>query len=50
MMGKEILNKIPEKQTQNFQLVLSEILIPKGIYFIKIQSMEGFITQKLIIE
>ncbi|MCF8429924.1 MAG: T9SS type A sorting domain-containing protein, partial [Bacteroidia bacterium] len=48
--GKEILNKIPEKLTQNLQINLSEILIPKGIYFIKIQSMEGFITQKLIIE
>ena len=50
MMGKEILNKVPEKQTQNLQINLSEILIPKGIYFIKVQSLEGFITQKLIIE
>lgn len=50
LMGKEILNKIPEKLTQNLQINLSEILIPKGIYFIKVQSNEGFITQKLIIE
>lgn len=50
LMGKEILSKIPEKQTQNLQINLSEILIPKGIYFIKVQSLEGFITQKLIIE
>ncbi len=50
IMGKEILSKIPEKLTQNLQINLSEILIPKGIYFIKIQSLEGFITQKLIIE
>jgi hypothetical protein len=49
-MGKEILNKIPEKQTQNIQLDLTEIQIPKGIYFIKLQSLEGFITQKIIIE
>jgi hypothetical protein len=50
LMGKEILNKVPEKQTQNLQINLSEILIPKGIYFIKVQSLEGFVTQKLIIE
>lgn len=50
MMGKEILNKLPDKQTQNLQINLSEIQVPKGIYFIKIQSLEGFITQKLIIE
>lgn len=48
--GKEILNKIPEKQTQNLQLDLSEILIPKGIYFIKVQSIEGLITKKIVIE
>jgi hypothetical protein len=50
MMGKEILNKISEKQTQNLQLDLIEIRIPKGIYFIKVQSLEGYVTQKLIIE
>ena len=50
IMGKEILNKIPEIQTQNIQLDLTEIQIPKGIYFIKLQSLEGFITQKIIIE
>lgn len=50
LMGKEILNKIPEKQTQNLQLDLSEILIPKGIYLIKVQSLEGLVTQKIIIE
>ena len=50
LMGKEILSKIPEKQTQNLQINLSEILIPRGIYFIKVQSLEGFVTQKLIIE
>lgn len=50
IMGKEILNKIPEKQTQNLQLDLSEILIPKGIYFIKVQSLEGLVTQKIVIE
>ena len=48
--GKEILNKISEKQTQNLQIDLSEILIPKGIYFIKVQSLEGLVTQKIIIE
>lgn len=50
MMGKEILNKISEKLTQNIQINLSEIQVPKGIYFIKVQSLEGFITQKFIIE
>lgn len=50
LMGKEIFNKIPEKQTQNLQINLSEILIPKGIYFIKVQSLEGLVTQKIIIE
>ena len=50
IMGKEILNKIPEIQTQNIQLDLTEIQIPMGIYFIKLQSLEGFITQKIIIE
>lgn len=50
LMGKEIFNKTIEKQTQNLQINLSEILIPKGIYFIKVQSLEGFITQKLVIE
>jgi hypothetical protein len=50
MMGKEILNKISEKLTQNIQINLSEIQIPKGIYFIKLQSNVGFVTQKLIIE
>jgi hypothetical protein len=49
-MGKEVLNKIPEKQTQNIQLDLTEIQIPKGIYFIKLQSNVGFVIQKLIIE
>jgi hypothetical protein len=50
LMGKEILNKIPEKQTQNLQIDLSEILIPKGIYFIKVQSLEGLVAQKIVIE
>lgn len=50
LMGKEIFNKTIEKQTQNLQINLSEILIPKGIYFIKVQSLGGFITQKLVIE
>lgn len=50
IMGKEVLNKIPEKQTQNIQLDLTEIQIPKGIYFIKLQSNVGFVIQKLIIE
>ena len=50
LMGKEILNKMPDKQTQNLQINLSEIQVPKGIYFIKVQSLEGSITQKLIIE
>ena len=50
MMGKEILNKISEKLTQNIQINLSEIQIPKGIYFIKVLSHEGLVTQKIIIE
>lgn len=50
LMGKEIFNKTIEKQTQNLQINLSEILIPKGIYFIKVQSLEGLVTQKIIIE
>jgi hypothetical protein len=50
LMGKEILNKIPEKQTQNLQLDLTQIEIPKGIYFIKVQSLEGLVTQKIVIE
>lgn len=48
--GKEILNKIPEKQTQNLQLNLTEILIPQGFYFIKVQSLEGMVTKKIVIE
>ncbi|MFZ4798534.1 MAG: T9SS type A sorting domain-containing protein [Bacteroidia bacterium] len=50
LMGKEILNKIPEKQTQNLQLDLTQIEIPKGIYFIKVQSLEGLVTKKIVIE
>jgi hypothetical protein len=48
--GKEILNKIPEKQTQNLQLNLTEILIPQGFYFIKVQSLEGMVTKKIVVE
>lgn len=50
LMGKEIMNKISEKTTQNLQLDLTQIEIPKGIYFIKVQSMESLVTQKIIIE
>ncbi|MFZ4798535.1 MAG: T9SS type A sorting domain-containing protein [Bacteroidia bacterium] len=50
LMGKEILNKTLEKSTQNLQLDLTQIEIPKGIYFIKVQSLEGVVTQKIVIE
>jgi hypothetical protein len=50
LMGKEIFNKNLEKSTQNLQLDLTQIEVPKGIYFIKVQSLEGLVTQKIVIE
>ncbi len=50
LMGKEINRQTPEKSSLNYQLNLSELLIPKGIYFIKIHSNNASSTQKIILE
>lgn len=48
--GKEITNKTPERETQTYELNLTDLAIPKGIYFIKVISHDGSVTQKIIIE
>ncbi len=50
LLGKLIMNNFPQKQTPNLSLEFSEIQIPKGIYFVTVQSIEGLITQRIIIE
>lgn len=50
LMGKEINRQTPEKASLNYQLNLSELLIPKGIYFIKTRSNNASSTQKIILE
>ncbi len=48
--GKEMTNKTPERETQTYELNLTDLIIPKGIYFIKVISHHGSVTQKIIIE
>lgn len=48
--GKEMTNKAPERQTQTYELNLTDLAIPKGIYFIKVISHDGSVTRKIIIE
>ena len=50
LFGKEIFNKIIEKETQNIQLAITDLQIPKGIFLVKLQSPAGSETQKIIIE
>ncbi len=50
VMGKEITQQIPEKESLNYQLDLSELLLPKGIYVIKIHGKNTSSTQKIILE
>ena len=50
LFGKEIFNKILEKETQNIQLAITDLHIPKGIFLVKLQSQAGIETQKIIIE
>lgn len=50
LFGKEIFNKILEKETQNIQLAITDLQIPKGIFLVKLQSQAGIETQKIIIE
>ncbi len=50
LFGKEIFNKILENETQNIQLAITDLQIPKGIYLVKLQSTAGIETQKIIIE
>jgi hypothetical protein len=50
LFGKEIFNKIIEKETQNIQLAITDLQIPKGIFLVKLQSPAGTETQKIIIE
>ncbi len=48
--GKEMTNKTPERETQTYELNLTDLAIPKGIYFIKVISHDGSVTKKIIIE
>ncbi|MCX6187655.1 MAG: T9SS type A sorting domain-containing protein [Bacteroidetes bacterium] len=50
LLGKLIMNNVPQKQTPNLSLEFSDIQIPKGIYFITVRSIDGIITKKVIIE
>lgn len=50
LLGKLILNNAPQKQTPILSLEFSDIQIPKGIYFVTVQSIDGIITKKVIIE
>lgn len=50
LLGKLIMNNVPQKQTPNLSLEFSDIQIPKGIYFVTVQSIDGIITKKVIIE
>lgn len=50
LFGKEICNKIFEKETQNIQLAITDLQIPKGIFLVKLQSQAGIETRKIIIE
>lgn len=50
LFGKEIFNKIFEKETQNIQLAITDLQIPKGIFLVKLQSQAGIETRKIIIE
>ncbi|MES2656713.1 MAG: T9SS type A sorting domain-containing protein [Bacteroidota bacterium] len=48
--GKEMAHKTPERETQMYELNLTDLAIPKGIYFIKVVSHDGSVTKKIIIE
>ncbi|MES2381522.1 MAG: T9SS type A sorting domain-containing protein [Bacteroidota bacterium] len=48
--GKEMGHKTPERETQTYELNLTDLAIPKGIYFIKVVSHDGSVTKKIIIE
>jgi hypothetical protein len=48
--GRLIATKKPENKQNTLTLNIGDLQIPKGIYIVKVQSVNGLATQKIIIE
>ncbi len=48
--GRLIATKKPENKQTTIELNIGDLQIPKGIYIVKVQSVNGLVTQKIIIE
>jgi len=48
--GRLFATKKPENKQNTLTLNIGDLQIPKGIYIVKVQSVKGLVTQKIVIE